>query len=179
MLDGVLHAHASIGSIQRILTSNLIAIDPKSGWARTTSGFYRLGQAAPWAESAAAPPRLSDVPAIATDNVALRERFVLDIACHTLAEIVAMGLDPDSGRLLGVPYGSDRLFPQFQIVARRPLPIIGLVLAALPQKMSTWRRAMWFVSPNPLLDDAAPHERLDEPGLLLAAAEKLAREVSG
>lgn len=46
MLMGRVHGHPILGNHRQIHTSQLYAMDPEAGWARTPSRYYRLGK--PW-----------------------------------------------------------------------------------------------------------------------------------
>ncbi|MCC8944196.1 hypothetical protein H8A97_03540 [Bradyrhizobium sp. Arg62] len=43
-LKGSVHQHPTLGSCSNVHTSELVLIDPHKRWARTWSGFYRLGK---------------------------------------------------------------------------------------------------------------------------------------
>jgi hypothetical protein len=43
-IAGSVRGHPILGNLARVHTSELIFIDPESGWARTWSRYYRLGE---------------------------------------------------------------------------------------------------------------------------------------
>lgn len=45
MLTGRVTGHPILGSHREVYTSQLFAMDPEAGWARTFSRYYRLGTA--------------------------------------------------------------------------------------------------------------------------------------
>ncbi|MGO6901597.1 hypothetical protein ACCS96_14410, partial [Rhizobium ruizarguesonis] len=61
----------------------------------------------------------------------------------------------------------------------RPHPAIKKALVALPENLSPWQRAFWFVSTNGWLDDKAPMDALDDIDAVAAAAARERQEVIG
>jgi hypothetical protein len=81
------------------------------------------------------------------------------------------------GRIFGVPYRSQTLYPAFQFDESGALrPAIALVLAALPRaRMSDWETALWWTAANGRLDGRRPVDLLDtEPEAVVTAAQGLA-----
>ena len=81
------------------------------------------------------------------------------------------------GRIFGVPYRGQLLYPAFQLDEHGDLrPAIARVLAALPrERMSDWEIALWWTAANGRLRGARPVDLLDrEPESLVAAARGLA-----
>jgi hypothetical protein len=82
-------------------------------------------------------------------------------------------------KLFSVPWQGQERYPAFQFRDGKPLPVMASVLAALPDRLSPWEIAFWFVSTNSFLNGAAPYERLDDGPDIISAAERLASEVVG
>lgn len=81
------------------------------------------------------------------------------------------------GRVFGVPYRGQTLYPAFQFDDDGGLrPVIAEVLAALPRdRMSAWEVALWWTSANGSLGGDRPVDLLDErAGALPDAARRLA-----
>ncbi|MGP9819766.1 hypothetical protein ACTZWW_07105 [Salinarimonas sp. NSM] len=122
---------------------------------------------------------------IEADNAALRARYLERVPTLTAAELhhaagsaatnrsaLAAGWKKE-GRVFAITHkGIDR-FPAFQFAEGRPRPAIRRVLAALPDDMAPWEIAFWFASGNGWLADAAPQDRLDDVGAVVAAAERM------
>lgn len=129
--------------------------------------------------------------ALAADNLVLRDRFVAETAPLTSAEVGARSghrsRNPyataarwkKAGDIFSVHHRGTEYFPAFQFRDGRPHPTIKRVLAALPDGMSPWQRAFWFVSTNGWLGDKAPAGMLDDPDAVIAAAKREAQEVIG
>ena len=81
--------------------------------------------------------------------------------------------------VISVPVGDERRFPTFQFAARRPLPVIGKVLALLPSKLMHWQIAFWFVSSNSWLGGPVPVKHLDDQRSLLFVAKRESEEIGG
>jgi hypothetical protein len=82
------------------------------------------------------------------------------------------------GRLFGVPYRGQTLYPAFQFDDANELrPVVGQVLEALPRpQMSDWELALWWTAANGHLGGRRPVDLLDEdPDALPTAARDLAR----
>ncbi|MGR9426192.1 hypothetical protein [Rhizobium leguminosarum] len=138
------------------------------------------------------PDELADARgALASDNLELRDRFVAEVPQLTSAEIGAQaGLKTrnpyataarwkKSGDIFSVQHRGKEHFPAFQFREGRPHPTIKKALAALPPRLSSWQRALWFVSTNGWLGDKAPADMLDDPDALVAAAKREGEEVIG
>ena len=78
------------------------------------------------------------------------------------------------GQVFAVRQGEKDLFPAFQFNAQgKPLPIVAKILEALPDRMTPWDIAGWFVRRNMDLGGVAPRELLadEDPRLVDAAAQ--------
>lgn len=82
------------------------------------------------------------------------------------------------GRVFGVPYRGQTLYPAFQFdaVSGEVKPAIRDVLAQLPRdRMSEWESALWWTAANGWLGGRRPVDALDdEPDAVSAAAARLA-----
>ena len=115
--------------------------------------------------------------AIASDNLAIRDRFVAEIPCFTSVEIgknaghkaenlyATAARWKKSGAVFSVSHRGAEVFPAFQFREGQPHPAIKKTLAAL-------QRALWFVSTNGWLGDKAPMDLLDDTGEVVAAAAR-------
>ncbi|WP_087000943.1 hypothetical protein [Rhizobium sullae] len=138
------------------------------------------------------PDELEDARGVlAADNLELRDRFV-----HELPQLSSIDVGKQSGssaknsyataarwkkngEIISVQHRGSEFFPAFQFQDGRPHPTIKQVLAALPQSMTAWQKALWFVSSNGWLEDAAPIDLLDNADALVAAAKNEHEEVIG
>jgi hypothetical protein len=80
------------------------------------------------------------------------------------------------GKLFGVPYRGQILYPAFQFDDDGGLrPVISDVLAALPRdQMSDWEIALWWTAANGLLDGRRPVDLLDtDPRAIVLAGREL------
>ena len=80
------------------------------------------------------------------------------------------------GKLFGVPYRGQILYPAFQFDDDGELrPVISRALAALPRdEMSEWEVALWWTAANGLLSGRRPVDLLDvDPEALVHAAFRL------
>ncbi len=128
---------------------------------------------------------------ILIDNLELRAAYLRDTGLLTSEDIhKASGLrsrnlsEPASrwkreGRIFAVRQGRADLYPAFQFQDGAPHPAVRAVLAAFPEKMSAWQRALWFASGNGWLAGDEPQSRLDDGELLVRAARRLAEPASG
>lgn len=129
--------------------------------------------------------------ALARDNLDIRDQFIREIEQFTSAEV---GIQAGSAaknpyataarwkktsEIFSVQHRGTEYFPAFQFRDGRPRPAIKAALKALPQSLSAWQRAFWFVSTNGWLDNKAPVDMLDYPEKLSAAAEREGQEVVG
>ena len=129
--------------------------------------------------------------AIDADNASARHRFMGEIRTLTAEEVASSFGSAARNRhqtasrwktdcrIFSVPWQGLERFPSFQFKDGKPLPVVAEVLAALPDRMSAWETAFWFVSTNGWLNDAAPYERLEDRDLLLDAARLEGDAVAG
>ena len=75
-----------------------------------------------------------------------------------------------AGKIFGVRTGRREVYPVFQFKEGQPRPVVGEVLAALPDEMSGWQTAFWFVGANSWLDEDAPVDRLEDAADVIEAA---------
>lgn len=124
---------------------------------------------------------------IDADNAKARVRFMETVSCLT-AEQVNQGSDSKAvnksqtgsrwksdGKIFAVPFQRLDRYPAFQFKDGRPLPVVARILNELPDAMSPWEIAFWFVSTNGWLGGAAPWERLRDAAAVVEAA-RLERE---
>ena len=83
------------------------------------------------------------------------------------------------GKIFSVLFQGRERFPGFQFKDGRPIPVIGEILAALPETMSPWETAFWFVSTNGWLDGASPRDCLKMSDRVLGAARREREAVVG
>lgn len=88
-----------------------------------------------------------------------------------------MHRDRFTGEIFSVEHRGTEYFPAFQFQDDRPRRAIKAALAALPQSLSAWQRAFWFVPANGWFNDEAPVDMLDSPGEVAAAAEQERQEM--
>lgn len=82
-------------------------------------------------------------------------------------------------KIFSVPFQRKERFPCFQFKDGRPIAAIATILDALPNDMSPWEIAFWFVSTNGWLDDKAPADCLDKPDEVIEAARLESEDVVG
>ncbi len=128
---------------------------------------------------------------IAADNLDIRDRFVRELPQLTSTDVGQLsGLSAKNsyatanrwkknGEIFSINHRGRELFPAFQFRDGRPHPTIKQVLAALPDTMTAWQRALWFVSANGWLDDEEPIDHLNAPQKLEAAALREHEDVIG
>jgi hypothetical protein len=128
---------------------------------------------------------------LASDELEIRDRFLATYPSWSSQQIHEMsGLGGSnryatanrwkkSGDIFAVKHRDAEHFPQFQFRDGRPHPAVKAVLEALPEQMSAWQRAFWFVSTNGWLDDDAPVDRLDDRDALVAATAHEFEDVVG
>jgi len=75
-----------------------------------------------------------------------------------------------AGKIFGIRSGGREVYPAFQFKDGEPHKTIASVLANLPEGMSGWQIAFWFIGPNSWLEDAAPVSRLEDEAALVTAA---------
>ncbi len=124
-------------------------------------------------------------------NAAARVRFVEAFSCLTSEDVTsASGSTARNrsqtasrwkaeGKVFSMPWRGQEIYPAFQFKDGRPRKAIAAVLSALPDTMSPWERAFWFVSTNGWLDGASPADRLDQAEAVIAAARNGAEAVAG
>lgn len=125
------------------------------------------------------------------DNATLRLRFAEEVPCLTSEKIHAMAGHKGRNRgqtasawkrnrrVFSVPFRNRQLYPAFQFADGKPRPIIKEILSALPEGMSPWQTAFWFVTGSGWLDGVAPKDALDDGNAVLEAARMEASEVVG
>lgn len=111
------------------------------------------------------------------ENAALRTRFLADVPCLTAMDLHRMG--GHRVQAFSVPARGRELYPAFQFADGRPRPIIAEILETLPNGMTPWQVAFWFVAGNGWLGGASPAESLDDRKAVLAAAARERRDVIG
>ncbi len=128
---------------------------------------------------------------LAADNLEIRDRFVAQVPCLKSAEVGARaGLRSTNpyataarwkkaGDVISVNHRGAEYFPTFQFRDGRPHPTVKKALAELPDTLSPWQRALWFVSTNGWLDDKAPADVLDDHNAVVEAAKREREEVIG
>ena len=79
------------------------------------------------------------------------------------------------GKTFAVRVGGRDHYPAFQFQDGAPHPAMQGVLAAFPETMSAWQKALWFASANGWLDGDEPYRRLDD-GELVAEAARVLRD---
>jgi hypothetical protein len=82
-------------------------------------------------------------------------------------------------KIFGVRTGRREVYPAFQFKGGQPRPVVGEVLTALPNEMSGWQTALWFVGANSWLEDDAPADRLDDAAQVIEAARHEGEAWSG
>ena len=128
---------------------------------------------------------------LAVDNLELRRAYLDETPTLTAAQIHRMsGLtsrntsEPASrwkseGKTFAVRVGRRDLYPAFQFEDGAPRPVVRDVLAALPESMTGWQKALWFASGNGWLDGDEPQKRLRDRELVVAAASQLSAPARG
>ena len=128
---------------------------------------------------------------LAINNLELRQEYLDETPTLTAAQIHQMsGLgsrntsEPASrwkseGRTFAIRAGRRDLYPAFQFEDGTPRPVVRDVLAALPESMTGWQKALWFASGNGWLDGDPPQERLHDGNLVVGAARQLSEPARG
>ena len=128
---------------------------------------------------------------LAIDNLELRQEYLDETPTLTAAQIHQMsGLgsrntsEPASrwkseGKTFAIRVGRRDLYPAFQFEDGAPRPVVRDVLAALPESMTAWQKALWFASGNGWLDGDQPQERLHDGNLVVGAARQLSEPARG
>ncbi|MGD9656151.1 MAG: hypothetical protein AB7U61_00690 [Methylocystis sp.] len=129
-------------------------------------------------------PAAAVLATIDAENAAARIRFMENVPCLTsaqLAEQLGHGAKNKSQtasrwkaeqRAFSVPWRGREAYPAFQFRDGRPLPVVAKVLGALPEGMTPWQIAFWFVSSNPWLDGKAPYTMLADTDAVVKAAKQ-------
>ena len=129
--------------------------------------------------------------ALAADNLELRDRFIAQTSPLTSAQVGEQAGHRSSnpyataarwkkaGDIFSVHHRGTEYFPAFQFREGRPHPTVKKVLAVLPESLSSWQRALWFVSTNGWLGGKAPADLLDDPDAIVAVAQHEGQEVIG
>lgn len=109
---------------------------------------------------------------IDADNAKARVRFMERIPSYTSEQVSQLAGHQaknksqtasrwkGEGRIFSVPWRGSERYPSFQFRDGRPLDAVRDILTALPDRMSPWEIAFWFVSANPWLDGAPPMDSL-------------------
>lgn len=130
-----------------------------------------------------ADPLAAAMPAIESDNAVAQAAFLARWPVLT-AEAIAAGAAHASTnrsatasrwkkarRIFGVRVSGREAYPAFQFQEGRPRPVIGKILAALPEEITGWQCALWFSGPNGWLDGQTPVEKLGDQSAVVAAAK--------
>ncbi len=130
-----------------------------------------------------ADPLAAAMPAIEGDNAVAQAAFLARwpvLTADTVAEQAEHASTNRSAtasrwkkarRIFGVRVSGRETYPAFQFQEGRPRPVIGKILAALPEEMTGWQSALWFSGPNGWLDGQIPIKRLADESAVVAAAE--------
>lgn len=122
-------------------------------------------------------------------NARVRIRFIETVATLTSDEIaegaghaarnksMTASRWKADGKIFSVRWQGQERYPSFQFADGRPLPVIKDVLSALPEGLSAWEVAFWFVSSNPWLDGQAPHDVIGMRDRVVQAARMLSENV--
>ena len=108
---------------------------------------------------------------MAVDNLELRNQYMNETPMLTAAQIQRMsGLgsknasEPASrwkaeGKTFAVRVRGRDHYPAFQFEDGSPRPVMKAILAAVPETMTAWQKAIWFASGNGWLDGDEPRHR--------------------
>ena len=130
-----------------------------------------------------ADPLAAAMPAIESDNAVAQAAFLDRWPVLTAEAVAAQAAHASTNRsatasrwkkarrIFGVRVSGREAYPAFQFQEGRPRPVIGKILAALPEDMTGWQSALWFSGPNGWLDGQTPAERLGDQSAVVAAAE--------
>lgn len=137
-------------------------------------------------------PALADVhAAIVRDNERIRRLFLLTFATLGPAEPGDTAGSPPiepgdldrwraGAQVFAVPVDSEERYPLFQFAGGRPRPVVAQILAILPQDMTPWQVAFWFVSSSSWLGGPAPLSIIDtDPESVVGAAESERDQILG
>ncbi len=130
-------------------------------------------------------PLAAAMPAIEGDNAAAQAAFLERWRVLTAEDVALQAAHGSSNRsatasrwkkarrIFGMRVSGRETYPAFQFREGRPRPVVGKVLAALPDALTGWQTAFWFTGPNGWLGGQAPVERLeDEAGVVAAAGHE-------
>jgi hypothetical protein len=115
---------------------------------------------------------------IDADNAIERIRFMENVPCLR-SEQLAEQLGQGAKKAFSVLWHGREEYPAFQFRDGCPLPVIAAVLKALPDKMTPWQIAFWFVSSNPWLDGKAPYTMLSDTDSIVQAARQEDEAIAG
>ena len=130
-----------------------------------------------------ADPLATAMPAIESDNAVAQAGFLERWPVLTAEAVAEQAEHASTNRsatasrwkkarkIFGLRVSGREAYPAFQFQEGRPRPVIGKVLAALPDEMTGWQSALWFSGPNGWLDGQIPIERLADESAIVAAAE--------
>ncbi len=128
---------------------------------------------------------------LAVDNLELRMAYLRDVPTLSAAQVhEASGRrsrnvsEPASrwkreGRVFAVRVGRGDRYPTFQFQDGSPRHAMKQILAALPEGLTDWQKALWFASGNGWLDGDEPQRRLNDAAAVVQAARRLAEPASG
>ena len=85
----------------------------------------------------------------------------------------------NEGKTFGMRVNGRYLHPAFQFSKGRPRAAVKEILAALPNDMTAWQKALWFASGNGWLDGDSPEQCLDNVSSVTAAARQLSNLANG
>jgi hypothetical protein len=138
-----------------------------------------------------AEPLAPAMPAIERDNASAQAAFLKRWPVLT-AEAVAKQAEHGSAnrsatasrwkkarRIFGIRVAGREVYPSFQFQEGRPRPVIAKVLAGLPEDMTGWQTAFWFIGANSWLDGDAPINRLKNAAAVVSAAQHEREEWMG
>lgn len=124
-------------------------------------------------------------------NAAARHRFINNFLSYTAAEVAREAGSAArnrhqtasrwkaAGEIFSVPFQNLDRFPAFQFSHGQPLPVIAEILRHLPDAMSAWEIAFWFVSSNGWLGGEAPVKCLADRERVIEAARLEGETVIG
>lgn len=109
-------------------------------------------------------------------HATLAAEGVHDLCGSTASNKAALAGDwRNKGKIFSVEHKNRHLYPVFQFnTLGKPKPVIVRILKALGTNMGPWQTAIWFTSPNPILQRRRPIELLDkDPEKVVNAAKQL------
>jgi len=124
---------------------------------------------------------------IEQDNVKLRNEYLSEFQCYSSEDIRAFASKNEhdcaltwekQGRIFSVKNNGVDVFPSFQFQDGKPLEIIERLLSQIPNDMSNWQTAFWFVSGNGYIENQqAPKDSFELKDDLAAAVKALSEEI--